>query len=132
MQTYGYRRIKKALLLKHGVVMNEKKILRIMRKYGLMARYVTKCKKPHYRRIEEKNYTVYMHTSPSGKRYIGITRQNPPEKRWRNGNAYKGSKHFYRAIQKYGFENFEHEILFTELTKEEIDKLKMNNNSNNN
>ena len=53
MQTYGYRRIKKALLLKHGVVMNEKKILRIMRKYGLMARYITKCKKPHYRRIEE-------------------------------------------------------------------------------
>ena len=33
--------------------MNGKKILRIMRKYDLMARYVSKCKKPHYRRIEE-------------------------------------------------------------------------------
>ena len=33
--------------------------------------------------IDEKCFTVYMHTSPNGKRYIGITSKNPPEKRWR-------------------------------------------------
>lgn len=42
-----------------------------------------------------------------------------PEKRWRKGEGYKSSPHFYSAIQKYGWDNFEHNILFTELTKEE-------------
>ena len=36
---------------------------------------------------EEKCYTVYMHTSPSGKRYIGITSMKPTE-RLRNGGGY--------------------------------------------
>ena len=31
------------------------------------------------------NYTVYMHVSPSGKRYIGITGQSI-ERRWGSGN----------------------------------------------
>lgn len=30
-------------------------------------------------------YTVYKHTTPSGKVYIGITGQKP-ERRWQNGN----------------------------------------------
>ena len=43
-----------------------------------------------------------------------------PEKRWCvNGRNYKSSPHFYSAIQKYGWDNFEHNILFTNLTKEE-------------
>lgn len=76
--------------------------------------------------IEETNndrcYTVYMHTSPSGKRYIGITSKTPPEKRWgKNGYAYKPNKYFWRAIQKYGWDNFEHEILFKGLSKEEAE-----------
>lgn len=65
-------------------------------------------------------YTVYQHKNKiSGKVYIGITMQEP-EKRWgANGCNYKSSPHFYSAIQKYGWENFEHNILFTNLTKEE-------------
>lgn len=55
-------------------------------------------------------YTVYKHTTPSGKVYIGITKQKP-EKRWANGNGYKNNEHFYRAILKYGWENIEHEII---------------------
>ena len=38
-EMYGYRRIKKALLLNHGWIVNHKKILRIMKKYGLKVRY---------------------------------------------------------------------------------------------
>ena len=34
------------------------------------------------------NYTVYMHVSPSGKRYIGITGQDV-KKRWGNGIGYE-------------------------------------------
>lgn len=65
-------------------------------------------------------YTVYKHTNKfNGKVYIGITSQKP-EQRWgNNGVNYKTSPHFYSAIQKYGWDSFEHEILFIELTKEE-------------
>ena len=64
-------------------------------------------------------YTVYQHKNKiNGKVYIGITSQKP-EQRWRNGEGYKSSPHFYSAIQKYGWDNFEHNILFVELTKEQ-------------
>lgn len=67
------------------------------------------------------SYIVYKHTSPSNKVYIGITYQNP-ERRWREGKAYKYNKHFTNAINKYGWDNFQHEILYTNLTKEEAEQ----------
>lgn len=63
------------------------------------------------------NYTVYMHISPSGKRYIGITCRKP-EKRWNNGYGYKTQQYFYRAIKKYGWDNFEHIIIAKGLDEE--------------
>lgn len=36
-------------------------------------------------------YTVYKHTTPSGKVYIGITKQKPWQ-RWNNGNGYKNNE----------------------------------------
>lgn len=60
--------------------------------------------------IEDKKYTVYKHTAPNGKVYIGITGQKP-EQRWANGNGYKHNTYFYRAIRKYGWENIKHEII---------------------
>lgn len=66
----------------------------------------------------KENYCVYKHTSPSGKVYIGITMQEV-KKRWRNGLGYKKNKFFYRAIQKYGWENIKHEILFSGLSEKE-------------
>ena len=68
--------------------------------------------------MENGNFSVYKHTSPNGKIYIGITSKNPL-KRWKNGNGYKGNRHFWRAIVKYGWNNFKHEILFSGLTKNE-------------
>lgn len=65
-------------------------------------------------------YTVYQHKNKiNGKIYIGITSQKP-EQRWGSqGCNYKSSPHFYSAIQKYGWDNFEHNILFMGLTKEQ-------------
>lgn len=63
-------------------------------------------------------YTVYKHTSPNGKCYIGITSNNPLI-RWSNGNGYSGQPYFFRAIMKYGWDNIKHEILFSDLSKEE-------------
>ena len=60
---------------------------------------------------KEKKFIVYRHVSPSGKVYVGIT-SNTPSVRWgKAGNQYKGSKRFYNAIKKYGWNNFKHEIL---------------------
>ncbi len=58
-----------------------------------------------------------MHTTPSGKVYIGMTSQNP-EERWINGKGYK-HQYFNRAIDKYGWDNIKHQILFSNLTKEQ-------------
>lgn len=67
-------------------------------------------------------YIVYQHKNKiNGKVYIGITARKP-EARWKNGEGYKSSPHFYSAIQRYGWDNFEHNILFTNLTKEEACK----------
>lgn len=57
-------------------------------------------------------YTVYCHTNKlNNKRYVGITKQEP-KVRWQNGYGYRGNEYFFRAIQKYGWDNFEHEILY--------------------
>lgn len=64
-------------------------------------------------------YIVYKHTSPSGKVYIGITGQTTKQRWGYNGNGYRYCPYFWRAIQKYGWENIEHEILYEGLTEEE-------------
>ena len=66
----------------------------------------------------KNKYCIYKHTSPSGKVYIGITSQNPV-RRWQGGRGYQHNAYFFRAILKYGWDNFTHEILFDQLTKEE-------------
>ena len=65
-----------------------------------------------------RTYTVYKHTNKiNGKVYIGITMQRVQD-RWGRGSTYK-SLHFGRAIEKYGWDGFEHEIIANNLTKEE-------------
>lgn len=49
-KTYGYRRVAKELRITYGFVMNEKKVLRIMKKYGLQAQYIQRLR-PNYGRI---------------------------------------------------------------------------------
>lgn len=81
----------------------------------------------------ERIYKVYKHTLPksiSGKEndmvYIGITGQENPWDRWGVHKAhYKYNSHFNRAISKYSWENFLHEVLFDGLTKEEAEDLEI-------
>ena len=76
----------------------------------------------NYENQDDKIWTVYMHVNKSNdKRYIGITRLLP-EKRWKyKGRGYTEDhqKVFYRAIQKYGWDGFEHIIVAEHLTKDE-------------
>ena len=71
----------------------------------------------------EKPYCIYKHISPSGKVYIGQTKQKNLTKRWRNGNIYGYCEMsiFRKVINKYGWENIRHEIIEEGLTKQEAD-----------
>ncbi len=73
--------------------------------------------------MSEVHY-IYMHKNKiNNKIYIGQTIQYP-ENRWKNGAGYKTCTYFYRAIQEYGWDNFEHIILVEkEMSQEETDKL---------
>lgn len=70
---------------------------------------------------KRRRFFVYMHVNKiNGKKYIGITGRDNPKWRWgQNGQKYHDSKYFYNAIQKYGWNNFEHIILFEKLTVQE-------------
>lgn len=67
-------------------------------------------------------WTVYKHTAPNGKIYIGITHQKPKD-RWLYGYGYKTNKHFYNAIKRYGWDNITHEIVCKGLTQEQAEDL---------
>ena len=68
---------------------------------------------------DDKKWSVYVHTNKiNGKKYVGITSRKP-EYRWKeDGSGYKGQSYFWNAIQKYGWDNFKHEILLKNETKE--------------
>lgn len=74
----------------------------------------------------ENNYKIYCHLNKiNGKRYIGQTKTSV-QKRWgHNGYEYihkSPNSLFAKAINKYGWDNFEHQILFENLTKEEANQ----------
>lgn len=62
--------------------------------------------------MKTDGYTVYVHINKTnGKRYVGITSKAKPEHRWNSGRGYQGNPHFYSAIERYGWDGFEHIIL---------------------
>lgn len=69
-----------------------------------------------------KSWYVYKHISSSGKVYVGITCQDPLI-RWNKGRGYKGCCKFFNAILKYGWDNIEHEIIASNLEKEEAEAI---------
>lgn len=74
----------------------------------------------------EKRWVVYEHVSPSNKVYVGITCQKP-QKRWKGGSGYVRKDHhqmlFENAILKYGWDNIQHNIIATNLNREDACKL---------
>ena len=69
--------------------------------------------------MNEKTYVIYVHINKINlKVYVGQTCQDV-NRRWRNGKSYTTdtNTHFASAIKKYGWDNFEHIILESGLTK---------------
>lgn len=63
-------------------------------------------------------FCVYRHTSPDGKVYIGATSKKPTA-RWANGQGYTDNPAFYSAICNFGWNSFTHEILLSDVSREE-------------
>ena len=71
--------------------------------------------------IYNDTYCVYVHTNNYNlKKYVGITRRKP-ETRWNNGYGYLYNNHFYSAIKKYGWDGFSHDVIASNLTKDEAE-----------
>lgn len=56
-------------------------------------------------------YEVYVHVFPNEKKYVGLTKLGT-KNRWKDGKGYK-SQLVRRAIDKYGWDNIEHLVVFT-------------------
>lgn len=68
-----------------------------------------------------EKYVVYKHTlREDGRVYIGQSLSF--EQRWgKDGSGYRGCPLFWDNIQHYGWDAFDHEIVFDDLSKEEAD-----------
>lgn len=71
--------------------------------------------------MKENTYTIYKFTFSDEKVYIGQT-EKPVEERWKNGEGYKGQE-VYIPIILEGWDNIQKEILHTDLSLEQANKL---------
>ena len=64
----------------------------------------------------ENNYSVYQHVTPDGMYYFGQT--NNIKRRWSNNGAKYKTTSLYPYIEKYGWDNIQHIVLFKDQTRE--------------
>lgn len=64
--------------------------------------------------MNDRRYSVYKHTSPEGKIYIGCT-GDKPEDRWNKG--YRHNIELFNDISTMGWDNFEHDILASNMSE---------------
>ena len=64
----------------------------------------------------EKNYVVYQHVTPDKMYYFGVT-QNV-ERRWSNNGAEYKRTSLQPYIEKFGWDNIQHIVLFRDQTRE--------------
>lgn len=69
----------------------------------------------------DKSFLIYKHTSPSGKAYIGQTKNLARRNSSHRGDS--GCRLFAKAIKRYGWDSFQHEVLASGLSLEEANRL---------
>ena len=65
----------------------------------------------------ENNYSVYQHITPDDMHYFGAT--NNIKRRWSSNGAEYKTTSLYPYIEKYGWDNIQHIILFENQSKED-------------
>ena len=67
------------------------------------------------------DYIVYEHVFPNGKRYIGISKNGVS--RWRkDGKGYKAQTKIAKAIEHFGWDNIEHNIILKNLSHDQANR----------
>lgn len=66
-----------------------------------------------------ENWSIYRHTFPDGKVYIGKTKESPEERWGLYGRNYQNQRKVFNAILAFGWNNIKHEVLYSNLTAEE-------------
>lgn len=73
---------------------------------------------------KDRRYKVYVYTNKvNGKKYVGQTCRTLKERAGKDGIEYSTCPHFSNAIKKYGWENFQGNILFDSLSKSQANAL---------
>lgn len=74
--------------------------------------------------MDNKLWTVYVHINKAnGKAYVGITSKKNPNSRWNSGRGYWENPFFFSAINKYGWDGFDHIVIRNDL--QELDAKQM-------
>lgn len=69
-------------------------------------------------------WKLYVHINKeNNKKYVGITSKTNPNHRWNSGRGYSENPHFYKAIEKYGWDGFDHIIIEDFLEENEAKEL---------
>ena len=70
--------------------------------------------------MADNNYCVYIHINKiNNKKYVGITKTSLSRRWGKNGSGYtKHNTAFSRAIKKYGWDNFDHKVFTSNISKE--------------
>lgn len=74
---------------------------------------------------DSAKWRVYVHKNrENGKVYVGKTCRKP-EYRWNDGKGYQYQHHFWHAIQKYGWDSFDHTIVAEDLSADAAKELEI-------
>lgn len=70
---------------------------------------------------KNNNCCVYVHTTPDGMKYYGVT--NNIKERWFQYSYKKHNTPFKDAIERFGWKNIKHDVLYSGLSRDEALKL---------
>lgn len=74
--------------------------------------------------VEDRLWTVYVHINKvNQKAYVGITSKKNPNHRWSNGRGYWENPFFFAAINKYGWDGFDHIVIRNDLSEQEAKQM---------
>lgn len=70
-------------------------------------------------------WSIYVHTSPEGKSYVGRTTQNISTRSGTQGQRYRANERFWNDIQRFGWDSFTHKVLAVCENEEESMRLEI-------